>query len=227
MSGLGVESQGPRGHVRGLRRSSITFEKSICLYVFDLSVSKRSALFTTNPPTVPLQLIVLWCVRLPNIYPTNCRRTNLHPIYTLLLLDDLPDLVILGTRQDDSRATVRSVPAMLSIFVLERNPVSAAQTPSVSRQRLIDCDNLNARKVTHASMCTALLRLLGRLAEEAVLIRVLTAVLVNTAAIESPKDGIRTVVLGEIFFVFGKLSLVVVQLPGRRVKLGLCVRDSF
>ena len=74
---------------------------------------------------------------------TDGRRTYFHSVYTLVLFDDLPDLILLRTGQDDHGASVRSVPAMLAVLVLERDSFTAAQAPSVGRKLFIDGDGFN------------------------------------------------------------------------------------
>lgn len=60
-------------------------------------------------------------------------------------------------------------------------------------------------------MATTLLGLLCCAAQEAVLVGVFTAVLLDTRVFEGTEDGVRSVVLVEVFFVFCQFRLVVLE----------------
>lgn len=173
-----------------------------------------------------LQLVVLGRVRLLHFDTTDCRCADLHSVNTLLFLDDLPNLIVLSTRKNDSSTTVGTVPAVLTILVLQCNPVTAAKAPSIGGQGLIHGDDLNPCEVTHASMRTALLWLLSCLAKETVLVGVLAAILIDATAVEGAEDGVGSVVFCEVLFVLCELRLVVVEFTCGGVELRLGVRDS-
>src|SRR5690242_12118252 len=119
-----------------------------------------------------------------NFHSTHRRCSNLHAIHALFFLNNLPNLIVFRTRQHNHRTTIWSVPAMLSVFVLERDAPPTAQSTAVSRKRLVHRHRLDAREVAHAGMRAALLGFLSGFAEEAVFIRVLAAVLGDAAAVE-------------------------------------------
>jgi hypothetical protein len=76
-------------------------------------------------------------------------------------------------------------------------------------------------------MRTALFTLLRRLTQEAVLIRILAAILGHAAAVQGAEDGVRAVVFGQVFFVLGQLGLVVVELACGAVELRFRVGYGF
>jgi hypothetical protein len=167
----------------------------------------------------PLQFIVRRRTRLLPRDAAHRRRPHIHPIHTLLLLDNLPDLVLLRARQHDQGAPIRSVPAVLPIFVSERDALTTAQPLAIGAQILVDGDLLDTREISHARVPTALFRLLRRLVEEAVLVRVLAAVLVDADALERAEDGIGAVVGGEVVGVLGQLAAVAVESALRGAEL--------
>lgn len=59
------------------------------------------------------------------------------------------------------------------------------------------------------------------------LIRILAAVLADAAAVQRAEDRVRAVVFGKVFFVFGQLGLVVVELARGAVELRLRVGYGF
>lgn len=91
---------------------------------------------STPPPwflSLVLEFVVLRRRRLLSLYTAHGWRPHLHPVYTFLLLYYLPNLVLLGACQYHQRAPVGSIPAMLSVLILERIPLSTAQPLSISR----------------------------------------------------------------------------------------------
>jgi hypothetical protein len=158
-------------------------------------------------------------VRLPHVNTAHSRRAHLHPVHALLLLDHLPDLVVLGAGQDDHCTAVRAVPAVLTVFVFECDSVAAAEAFAVGGYCFVDGDDLDSGEIAHACVCTAFLGFLCCFAEEAVLVGVLAAVLGYAAPVQRAEDGVWAVVFGEVFFVLGQLGFIVVELAGGRVEL--------
>lgn len=76
-------------------------------------------------------------------------------------------------------------------------------------------------------MCAALLTLLRRLAQEAVLIRIFSTVLADAAAVQGAEDRVRAVVSGQVFLVLCQLGFVVVELAGGAVELRFRGVDRF
>lgn len=160
---------------------------------------------------IPLQLGMLyhWVADFDS---TNRGRTHFHAVNTFLLLDNLPDFVTLGAGENDLGASIWSIPAVLSILVLQGNAVATAQPLAISRQRFINSDDFNTCKIAHAGVSTTLLGLLGCLGQEAVLVCVFAAVRLHTAVLERSKDRVWPIILGEVFLMFGELRFIVVKL---------------
>lgn len=127
---------------------------------------------------------------------THGRRTDFHAVNTLFLLKDLPYLLLLRTSQHDSRAAIRSVPAMLAALVLHSDALAGADPAAVGGQVLVDDDPLDARERSHAGVCAALFRFLRRALHEAVLVRVLAGIGADAAAFERAEDVVGSVVFG-------------------------------
>ena len=135
------------------------------------------------------------------------RRAHFHPVNTLRLLHNLPQLILLTASKDDSRAAIRAVPAVLTILVLHRDALATAETPTVGSDVLINEDLLQADKVAHVSVSAALLRLLRRLLHEADFVRVLAGLGADTLAFQGAEDVIDAPVFAEIFLVAGTVFL--------------------
>jgi hypothetical protein len=168
---------------------------------------------------------VLWDLFL-YLDPTDGRRAYFHSVHTLLLLNNLPNLILFGTSQHDQRASVRPIPAMLAILVLEGNTLARSKSSAISGKFFVHRDTSNVNKVTHACVTAAFLGLLCCAAKEAVFVCVFTTVLFDTSVLQGTEDGIRTIVLVEILFVLCKFGLVVLEFPLGRFKLRLCIRDD-
>lgn len=149
-----------------------------------------------STPTFPLQLI------LPNrrllTTLTDSRSPNLHPINTLLLLKNLPYLVRLTTSQHNSCTPIGPIPTVLTILMLHSPPLSTSQTLAISSNFFINHDLLQPNIFAHIRVSATLLGLLVRLIKEAQLIGVLSAVSLDTLALESAEDIIWAEVCCEV-----------------------------
>ena len=158
---------------------------------------------------------------------TNRGRSNFHAIYTLLLLDNLPDFVLLGARQHNQRAAIWPVPAVLAIFVLDSDALARAQALAVGGKFFVHRDGRDMCKVAHAGVAATFLGLLGGARQEAVLVCVFAAVLLDACVFQGAEDGVGAVVFREIFLVFCELLLIGFKLSFRGLELRLGVGDGF
>jgi hypothetical protein len=158
--------------------------------------------------------------------PTDGRRTHFHSVHTLLLLNNLPNLILFGTGQHDQRASIRPIPAVLAILVLEGDTLARAKSSAVSRKLFVHRDTSNVNKITHACVTAAFLGFLCCAAEEAVFVCVFTTVLLDTSVLQGTEDGIRPIVFVEIVFVLCEFGLVVLEFSLGRFELRLCIRND-
>lgn len=154
------------------------------------------------------------------------RRANLHTIDTLFLLKDLPDLVFLGTGQNDGCATIRSVPAVLTVLVFHGNALARTEALAISRNFFVDSDLVEADKVAHACIAAALLGLLGGVLHEAEFVSIFSRVDRDTLTLEGTEDTIRTVLLAQVLVVRIEVSALRVDSVLGRLEAVLCIINS-
>ena len=178
-----------------------------------------SFLYRLAQRLLPLELILATASRLSILTKrlANRRRAYLHSINTLRLFHDLPQLILLTARQNDSRAAIRSIPAMLAIFMLHRNALATTETPAIGANFLINKDLLQTDKVAHVGVSAALLRLLRRLLHKADFVRVLAGIAADTLALQGAEDVVDAPVFAQVFLVAGAVFLRLFEVLARGV----------
>ena len=135
-----------------------------------------------------------------------------HAVHALLLLGDFPKLLGLAAAQHDHRAPRGAVPAMLAIFILEHDPLAAAQPFTVGRQLIVHLGDVGADEIAHQGRHVALFAVLSRGPQPAELVGVLPGVFLDAATFQGPEDVVPAIVILKVFLVFRELSLAVAQI---------------